>query len=312
MILGQSTAQQPATSASAGRATIDDMFRRAVARHGDAVALSDPPNRECFTDGPPRWLSYAEADRIVSAIAARLRQLGLQTDHVVALHLPNTVEGVLTLLGVIRAGMIAAPMPLLWRRAEATAALSRIGAKALVTCRRIGSVDFGELAMTIAAETFPIRHVCAFGSDLHDGIVPLDDLFAADAAEPPPAVERTANPAAHLAVITWEASADGSIAVARNHVELLAASLAIVLEGRIEPRAAIASTLGFASFAGLAVGVLPWLLVGGHCACITRSTLRVSASSSRSTAASWWWCRGRWRRASPTPACCPAATACIR
>jgi non-ribosomal peptide synthetase component F len=57
--------------------TLDDLFRRTAARRPDAIALADPPDRESFTDGPPRRLTYAETDRIVSAIATRLRALGL-------------------------------------------------------------------------------------------------------------------------------------------------------------------------------------------------------------------------------------------
>ena len=112
--------------------------------------------------------------------AARLRRLGLQTDTVVAMQLPNTVESVIALLGVLRAGMIAAPLPLLWRKQEMVAALGRIGAKAIVTTARIGECAHAELAMQVAAELFPIRYVCAFGSDLPDGVVPLDDVFAPD------------------------------------------------------------------------------------------------------------------------------------
>src|SRR3954471_5108082 len=95
--------------------TLDDLFRRAAARRPDDIALADPPNRESFTDGAPRRLTYAEADRAISAIASQLRQLRLQTDSIVAIQLPNIVESVLTILGVLRAGMIAAPLPLLWR-----------------------------------------------------------------------------------------------------------------------------------------------------------------------------------------------------
>src|SRR5262245_21361614 len=116
-----------------GQTTLDALFRRAVARRPEAVALVDPPNRADFTDGPPRRLSYAEADRIVGAIAAQLNKLGLQPDTVVGIALPNTVELVLTVLGVLRAGLIAAPLPLLWRRAEMSRALRRIGAKIIVT-----------------------------------------------------------------------------------------------------------------------------------------------------------------------------------
>ena len=91
-----------------GRATLDDIFRGVAARDPDRTALIDPPNRSSFTDGAPRRLTYREADRVTGAIADRLRRLGLPTDTVVGLQLPNTIEGVLTVLGVLRAGMIAA------------------------------------------------------------------------------------------------------------------------------------------------------------------------------------------------------------
>ena len=87
--------------------TLDDLFRRIGVRHPDALALIDPPNREDFTDGAPRALSFAQADRAISALAEKLRELGLQTDTVVAMQLPNTVESIVAFLGVLRAGMIA-------------------------------------------------------------------------------------------------------------------------------------------------------------------------------------------------------------
>ena len=59
-------------------ATLDDLFRAAAARRPDAIALVDPPNRESFTDGTARRLTYGEADRVISAIAGRLRQMNLQ------------------------------------------------------------------------------------------------------------------------------------------------------------------------------------------------------------------------------------------
>ncbi len=158
-------------------ATLDDLFRRAGVRLPDALALADPPNREVFTHDAPRKLSFAQTDRAISALAARLRGLGLQTDTVVAMQLPNTAESVIAFLGVLRAGMIAAPMPLLWRRHDIVAALRNVGAKAIITTSRIGSAANADIAMQAAVELFPIRHVCSFGRDLPDGIVPLDDVF---------------------------------------------------------------------------------------------------------------------------------------
>ena len=59
MILG-SPPRHPQQVAPANRVTVDDLFRRAVQRRPDAIALADPPNRESFTDGAPRRLTYAE------------------------------------------------------------------------------------------------------------------------------------------------------------------------------------------------------------------------------------------------------------
>src|SRR3982750_2833776 len=75
------------------KATLDDLFRRAAASRPDALALIDPPDRPSFTDGAARRLTYAQADRAISALAARLRGLGLPTDSVVAIQLPITLDG---------------------------------------------------------------------------------------------------------------------------------------------------------------------------------------------------------------------------
>jgi AMP-binding enzyme len=263
MILGQSSPQHAAMLAKAGRATLDDLFRRAAARRPAAIALADPPNRDSITDGDARRLTYAQADRMVSAIAGRLRRLGLQTDQIVGVQMANTVDAVLTLLGILRSGLIAAPLPLLWRQADCVAALDRLGATALIVNGRIGSVDHIALAMNVAADVFHIRQVCGFGRDLPDGVIGLDDLYAADTIDPPPAIARPVNPAAHVAVVTWDVGAAGLVPVGRSHFELLAAGAAITLESRIEQNAIILSSLALPSFAGLALTILPWLLVGG-------------------------------------------------
>jgi hypothetical protein len=51
--------------------------------------------------------------------------------------------------------------------------------------------------------------------------------------------------------------------VARRHLELLAGGLGILLEGRIAQDAAILSAIAPASFAGLCLTLVPWLLSGG-------------------------------------------------
>ena len=263
MILSATNASGGPPAAPGGGATLDDLFRRAVAARPDALALIDPSDRASFTDGAARHLTWAEANCVVSAIANLLRSLALPPGAIVALQLPNIVEGVLTLMGVLRAGLIAAPLPLLWRQAEACAALGRVSARTLVSCRRVGEVDHADLAMHLAAETFAIRFVCAFGNPIPDGIIPLDEVFDAALAAAPPPLDQRDDPAGRIAVVTFDTTADGLVPVARSHRELVAAGGAVTGAVSIAPGATLLGALMTASFAGLGSTIVPWLVSGG-------------------------------------------------
>ena len=249
------------------RATFDDLFRRAGVRHADALALIDPPNCESVSGHAPRRLTFAQADRAISALAAKLRGLGLQTDTVVAIQLANTVDSVIAFLGVLRAGMIAAPLPLLWREQDMVAALGRTSAKAIITSTNVGadaqSTSFAEIAMRVAAKLFPIRFVCGFGRELADGVVPLDDVFASAPGEFFQLAPRPGPATAHVAAITFDVTGDGFVPIARSQSELIAGGVVAFLEGRLVADSAILSAIPIGSFAGIALTLVPWLLGGG-------------------------------------------------
>lgn len=252
------------TSATgAGGPTFDDLFRRAGVQSAGELALIDPPNRDSFTTGAPRKLTYAQADRAISALAAKLCRLGLQTDTVVAIQLPNTIEAVITLLAVLRAGMIAVPLPLLWRQHDLKAALSIVGAKAIITATRVGTVDHANLAMEVAVDLFPIRFICAYGDDLPDGVISLDDIFTAEQNSIVPRSVRAGHAADHVAVVTFDVTPDGLVAVARSHAQLIAAVSPVRLPAGASRNGNVLSAIPPSSFAGLATSLLPWLLAGG-------------------------------------------------
>ena len=119
------------------------------------------------------------------------------------------------------------------------------------------------MAMQVAADVFPIRYVCGFGRNLPDGVIAFDDLLQQAPPESPPEIERDGNPAAHVALVTFDVTPDGLVAVARNHAELIAGGLATLLEGGIEPDARLLGCCATGSFAGLALTMMPWLLSGG-------------------------------------------------
>ncbi|MBS0247439.1 MAG: acyl--CoA ligase [Proteobacteria bacterium] len=243
--------------------TLDDLFRRAAVHDPSAVALCDAPNRADFTNGVPRRLTYADADRAISTLAARLCRAGLQADTLVAIQLPNTVEAIVTLLAVLRAGMIAVPLPLLWRRKEISTALRHLGVKAIVTASRVGRFDHAELAADVGAELFPVRLIGAFGDGLPDGVVSLDEIFAATATPTVPRTTRGGQASEHVAVLTFDVAASGVTPVARSHSELISGGLSLAYEIGVGPDLSILATIPPSSFAGLAVTVVPWLFGGG-------------------------------------------------
>ena len=92
---------------------------------------------------------------------------------------------------------------------------------------------------------------------------PLDDLFTAAKLDPVPPLERGADAPAHLAIVTFEMGDSGPLPVARRHIEFLAGGLGVLVESRLQQDANILSAIPPASFAGLCLTLIPWLVSGG-------------------------------------------------
>ncbi len=244
------------------KVTLDAVFRRNVLMRPGALALADPPDRISAIGGMPRQFNYAEADVAVSRLARQLKAIGLPEQSLVAIQLPNTVEGVLTMLAAIRAGMIALPVPLLWRRSDLVAALRDIAPRALITLTRLGDARPAETACEVAAELFTLGFPCAFGPETPDGIIPLDIDGHLTGETETFATARGISPDS-LAIATFDASREGPFPIARNHSQWLAAGFSITMEANIASGDTIIATLPPASLAGIASAIIPWLLSGG-------------------------------------------------
>ncbi len=239
--------------------TLDVLFQRILARKPDALALIDPPNKQRITGLPPRQLTYAQADRAISALAAHFVEAGLPSHSVIAVQLPNTVEFALTVLAAHRAGLVVALLPQLWRQAEVVAALNRTSARAIVAASKIDGVLHSDLAMNAAVEAFSIRHVCGFGSDLPEGMASLDEAIAIGAVPTRSAVQDGRK----AAIISFDVTSEGFRAVPRPHFGVIAGGLAISLESDLPQGAIILSAFAPGSFAGLAASLVTWLVSGG-------------------------------------------------
>jgi hypothetical protein len=239
--------------------TLDGLFRRILARKPDALALLDPLNKPRVTGQPPKRLTFAQADRAISALAAHFIAAGLPAHSVVAVQLPNTIEFALTVLAAHRAGLVVALLPSLWRQAELTMALNRTGARAIVTMGKIDGVVHADLAMNAAAEAFSIRHVCGFGDDLPEGMASLD-VALADESTTTRAVIQDGRKAA---MISFDVTVDGFRPVPRTHLGLIAGGLALSLESNVPQGATVMSAFAPSSFAGVTSSLVIWLLTGG-------------------------------------------------
>ncbi len=245
-----------------GKMTLDGLLARSAAARPDEVALVDAGDRAGWERPFPRSLTWRALDRRVSALSAVLLDAGLKQDEIVALQLANTVELFLACLAVLRAGLIAAPMPQLWRRHELGTACRRIAPAALLTASRIGPVAHGELLRDVAVDTMSVRHVFAFGKDVPDGLQPLDAIVAGDeTVEGGQGLPRAGNAADHVAMVTFD-SRDPSRPLARSHNQWLSAATVAVLAARLSDDAAVTTALPPASLPGVACGLGAWLLSG--------------------------------------------------
>jgi hypothetical protein len=239
--------------------TLDGLFRRVLARQPDALALVDPLNKPRITGQPPKRLTFAQADRAITALSAHFIEAGLPNNSVIAVQLPNTVEFMLTVLAAHRAGLVVALLPLLWRQAEVTVALNRTGARAIVTAERIDGVIHADLAMNAAAEAFSIRHVCGFGHDLPEGMASLDHAISGESTTS----RAVTQDGRRAAIISFDVTAEGFRAVPRTHLNLIAGGLALSLESDLPQGANVMSAFAPSSFAGLTSSLVVWLLSGG-------------------------------------------------
>ena len=239
--------------------TLDTLFKRILARQPDALALVDPINKQRVTGTAPKRLTYAQADRVISSLAAHFIESGLPANSVIAVQLPNTIEFALTVLAAHRAGLVVAVLPLLWRQAELTMALNRTAARAIVTSSKVDGIVYANLAMNAAAEAFSIRHVCGFGTDLPEGMASLDMAILRESTTTRAVIQDGRK----AALISFDLTSDGFRPVPRAHLSLIAGGLAVSLESDVPQGSTMLSAFSPMSFAGLASSLVVCLLSGG-------------------------------------------------
>jgi acyl-CoA synthetase len=254
-----------------GDDTFDGLFRARVRADLDREAIVDPANKQDLAGRPPRRLTWRELDGEVDGFAALLLAHGLGQGDVIGVQLPNSVEQVTVYLACWRLGLIVSPFPMQYREHEIGLLGGLAGLGAYVTVGRFGE---RAIAAEVASLKLPgLRLILAYGPDLPDGAIPIDDE-PRRTPDPGPtteaattvrryAEEHPAHPN-DCVTICWTSGTENTPkGVPRCHNDWLAVAWNCVEAPRITAGDVLLNPFPMVNMAGFSGLFLPWLLVGG-------------------------------------------------
>jgi mycobactin salicyl-AMP ligase len=241
--------------------TAEGLLRRRANQRPGVTALSDPPNLQALGLGWPRSFNYHEADAAVDALASYFIELGLLPGDTIAVQLPNLALSPLTLLAAWRAGLTVAALPMLWRRHEVGRVCDEIEPKALIGVSRFAGESQAETLCAIAASHLSVRFVLGFGPDLPDGVASLDEAIEAGRGGSVRPIEAPLRMGPAMINFTARAGLP-FLPVVHTEDELLAQGAMTVLALDLDTRDVILNPYPLTGPAGLALGLMPWLIAG--------------------------------------------------
>ncbi len=244
-----------------GQITLDELVAKGAKANPEKIALVDSSNSGFDSGSEPRRLDWRGVENAVNAVAEKLLSLGLKQDDVIAWQGENRIEAPIVMLGIMRAKMIAVPLPPLWSSTDIALALDQISPKAIIAGSPNVDRDFALVARDAAVEVFSIRHVLGFGSDIPDGVLDIDDIFDAQSGDRPE--DDRENKAEHVATMGWWIGEEELPQImARSHNHWIAAALGPVMEAQITEQDVILSASYLTGIASISTILVPWLLSG--------------------------------------------------
>ncbi|MEU8691497.1 AMP-binding protein [Streptomyces sp. NPDC048665] len=157
-------------------ATFSDDLRTAALERPDAPALLTWRHLEDTLV----TLSFGEFDARADAVAAALRELGVRRGEVVAYQLPAWWEAAVLAVACLRAGVVVAPMPLLFGPQEVERMLAATGAVACVVPDSWDGVEYGRRLAEQAGRLPALRHRIVIGDAAATAAESLQGAFSGE------------------------------------------------------------------------------------------------------------------------------------
>ncbi len=225
---------------------MDALLTTAVGARPARRSFSDSPDISSWSDLRPKSTSVAELGALVERFARQVATLGLKPGDPVLVAMPNCVDGVAALLGLICAGYVPCPVSVVASPSEMVEAAQAISAKAIVTVNRYATLAPSETARVAASRYYGIRFICAFGPGAPQGVVTLDDWQDSELSREP--LPRTAS--SQAAIITFDRTPQGLQPHARSHAQVISDALALSATSGLTSRGSIITTFAPVSAAG--------------------------------------------------------------
>lgn len=207
---------------------LQDLLARNRRDYADSECLVDPIDRARIADGEAKRLTWAEFGARVDRVALTLSRAGLGKGDVALLVAPTLHETLVAQLACIELGALVASIPVQYRENEVEALIARLSPKALIGYARLGKHANAKMLSEVAERTGAQAAVLAFGADLPEGVIPLDDDTPPTDAEQAEldAIRKAVNPQPDdpaFLVFTSGTSARPK-AIARTHAQTLTTS----------------------------------------------------------------------------------------
>jgi acyl-CoA synthetase (AMP-forming)/AMP-acid ligase II len=244
-----------------------DLFARHVEDWPNRVSLVDPANREAITGSPARRLTWAEADVEMRQLARSLYRAGIRKDDVVGVQLPNGVELAIAYLAVASLGAITCPFPVQYAQHELTQMGTMAGLRAFVTVERVNRTRLADQAARLIGRVDGLTSVLAWGAELPEGVVRLDDdLPLADAdAHYRAYVDSLVIHPNDCVTLCWTSGTEGiPKGVPRSHGDWQAIALGTISTPKLSADDVLLNPFPMVNAGGMAGMFLPWLVLGAR------------------------------------------------
>ena len=238
--------------------TVLSLVETAMRARPDKLNFRDAESMKDWSDQIPHQATARSLSQMVTGFARQMLSLGLKQGDPVLLAMPNQVDGVVALMGVMAAGFLPCPVSVVASSAQIQAAAEAVGARAIVTVNRYAHLSPSVQAREAASRYYGIRFVCAFGPHSPEGIVALDGWDEKElwqGALPVIRPEMTA-------LLTIDQHPEGLVAHRRSHAQLISEGLALSAVSGLTGRGTIIATFAPVSAAGVVSTVAAPLISG--------------------------------------------------